>query len=501
VIDAPEGCDYIALSYVWGKSGTDDHSTRFDKVIEDSVTVTLGLGMQYLWADKICIDQSDEENKRHQIRQMDLIYAHSALTVIAAAGNGPDHGLPGINGTRRIEQQRVTVRNQRLISTLPSGQYSVKTSKWQTRGWTFQEGILSTRRLFFTDNQVLFECNSMHCSEAYKLHLDSIHTSNTRKFDILAHNMGAIPAKTPGAIPADFMAYISDYAKRGLSYREDTLNAIQGVLNAFQRAKNPVYSFQGVPIFLSDEHLCRGSSRRSITRSRAARFVISLFWYGESRTSNLVRTRIGFPSWSWSAWSGGIGKNFVNSYSSSFADVNVWFEDEHKNLTHIEDIHLQPHMTALEDTFSSIIRIEGQTLTLSLEYLQFTAEEKSDWAKKKRPSYVQGPEDGFHVSLDLESGGTLYSKLCYYDASQAYPPDQVFMGLLPSAGNESGFGFWDWAMFLAKVDDHYERVGIFPLSKGWIWDNQGKLQMIERSGDFGVIFKGQNCTRQTFRLG
>jgi hypothetical protein len=75
------------------------------------------------------------------------------------------------------------------------------------------------------------------------------------------------------------------------------------------------------------------------------------------------------------------------------------------------------------------------------------------------------------------------------------------MGLLPSAGNESGFENPGNAMLLAKVDDHYERVGIFKLCEGWIWNDQGNLQRIEKRGDFGVIFKGQNSARQTFWLG
>ncbi|KAM7210919.1 Heterokaryon incompatibility protein (HET) domain containing protein [Rhypophila decipiens] len=236
VVDAPDGCRYVALSYVWGKNDSSGSSVgpaspqnkrdRLEKVIEDSITVTQSLGLHYLWADRICIDQSDDEDKRHQISQMDIIYANSTLTIIAAAGNGPDHGLPGINGTpRSIQQRKFVFGNRSLISTLPAGSYTVQKSKWHTRGWTFQEGILSIRRLIFTEAQVLFECNGMHCSE--------------RKFDILAYNMGAFSAKTPGSDPAEYMRYVASYSSRQLTYREDALNAFQGVLNSFKRAKNP----------------------------------------------------------------------------------------------------------------------------------------------------------------------------------------------------------------------------------------------------------------------
>lgn len=106
LVDAPPGCRYVALSYVLGKTNNNTATSsapqasmspkandkRFEKVIEDSITVTQALGLQYLWIDKICIDHSDYNNTRHQIRQMDLIYANSDITIIVAACNTPDEG-------------------------------------------------------------------------------------------------------------------------------------------------------------------------------------------------------------------------------------------------------------------------------------------------------------------------------------------------------------------------------------------------------------------------
>lgn len=56
IIQAPENCEYIALSYVWG-TGTYGSSSRDDlkrppRIIEDAMSVTSTLGYSYLWIDK-----------------------------------------------------------------------------------------------------------------------------------------------------------------------------------------------------------------------------------------------------------------------------------------------------------------------------------------------------------------------------------------------------------------------------------------------------------------
>lgn len=54
VIQAPEGCQYLALSYVWGDQGHAAAVTRgrFTSVAEDSIMVTMNLGFRYLWVDR-----------------------------------------------------------------------------------------------------------------------------------------------------------------------------------------------------------------------------------------------------------------------------------------------------------------------------------------------------------------------------------------------------------------------------------------------------------------
>jgi hypothetical protein len=159
---------YICLSYAWG-SGAVAHSYNaclphdLPKTIEDAMYVSVSLGIQYLWVDRYCIDQNDAKAKHDTISSMDSIYQCASLTIIAASGSGPDHGLPGVRGTRR--------RSSRLsgfvdgLMAIESPYTEIMDSMWNTRGWTYQKMSLSRRSLVFAESQMYFQCGTSDFQE------------------------------------------------------------------------------------------------------------------------------------------------------------------------------------------------------------------------------------------------------------------------------------------------------------------------------------------------
>ena len=99
---------------------------------------------------------------------MNEIYANAQITLIAAAGSDAEYGLPGVGPRPRDLQSKHQVEDISLIQVFPHSSHAVKSSKWATRGWTYQEGFLSPRRLLFTDQQVTYLCNQMCCAESVK---------------------------------------------------------------------------------------------------------------------------------------------------------------------------------------------------------------------------------------------------------------------------------------------------------------------------------------------
>jgi Heterokaryon incompatibility protein (HET) len=194
--------------------------------------------------DKYCINQSDDVDKATQIAQMDLIYANAEVTIVAAAGDGPHYGLPGVAGTLRKIQPALRIGQYPLASTLPYPRELVGKSKWATRGWTFQEGILSKRRLIFTDRQVCWECNNMQCAEAVRVRPPDNDTpfSSSLRQHVLRN-------KVPGRRLEEFMSFVSEFRGRYLTYASYSLRALSGIFRAFEKGDYPIHQLMGIPMF------------------------------------------------------------------------------------------------------------------------------------------------------------------------------------------------------------------------------------------------------------
>ena len=125
---------------------------------------------------------------------------------------------------------------------------------------------------------MLFECNGMHCAETLDMDLDLLHNYKKGRVNADTWSMAALSPKTPGLDPREFMDYVGEYSTKKLTYRSDALNAFRGILNIFEKAKRPVYSFWGLPIFLSDIDLTRSSTQMKTSWSMSTRFAFHLFW-------------------------------------------------------------------------------------------------------------------------------------------------------------------------------------------------------------------------------
>lgn len=174
IIPATSAEKYVALSYVWGStmtpSLTGDTFSQCSSIgglkglviprtIMDAIQLVKGIGMRYLWVDSLCIVQNDDTDKQQQLTIMDSIYNNAELLVVAATGSDANAGLPGIGSTPRRMWQRIeTISGTQFTTAQPSLQQVLKRSVWNSRGWTFQEAILSRRALVFTESLVYWSC-------------------------------------------------------------------------------------------------------------------------------------------------------------------------------------------------------------------------------------------------------------------------------------------------------------------------------------------------------
>lgn len=338
IVPAPNDCQYIALSYVWGNT-LDEANTAVDVlgshtplVIQDAIRVTIRLDVRYLWVDRYCIDQNSEE-KDHQIRNMDLIYRGAKLTIIAAAGEDPSFGLPGVSSTNRTPQPMLQVKGHLLISSLSDPSAELSSSKWASRGWTYQEGLLSRRRLVFTPSQALFQCMNMHCWETISIPLHIMHTKDLKRFRDSISGCRAFPPRGIGKSLKDVVQRIGEYSQKDLSFEHDALNAVLGVLHAFKRAGVLAHHISGIP----SVPLLRISQSQSTKPLES--LAAGLSWVADTRNGNpYLKRRENFPSWSWAGWTG-VGLQYwyflmdgVYQVNELYTDIVVELEDQEGQL-------------------------------------------------------------------------------------------------------------------------------------------------------------------------
>jgi hypothetical protein len=222
------------------------------------------------------------------------------LTSIAAAGSNLHYGLPGISRPQK-PQATLSVGSHTFVA-VEHPSYEIQNSTWDRRAWTFQEALLSRRRLVFTDSQVYFQCLRMHCTEG-------IEHSHTLVYGALRDDMRAFPRRGIGHQAPDIYNRLKEYYKRQLSFNADILNAVSGILQTFTQMragefKESAVHFYGIPVVVQSV----GSP--GIVRANArASFALGLVWMinmGSHYTSpNVERSVAGddsFPSWSWASF-------------------------------------------------------------------------------------------------------------------------------------------------------------------------------------------------------
>jgi hypothetical protein len=336
IIEAEDStiCRYLALSYVWGppqkeetEKGRKEAKSKSElslpawnqlpRVIQDGITTTKELGHQYLWVDRYCVNQDpNSKEQKVQIRNMARVYEHASVCIIAAAGCDPSRGLPGVGEPCRIPQPcrcripqpYATVGTRTLVSTMPTLESEIKCTVWTTRAWTYQEVLFSTRRLFFTENQVHFECNTMYCSEAVQRPLDNLHRYKKEQLKSCVNK----------PIFASQLNYIwnvlAEYSSKRLTRPGDILNGISGVLEWYGRNPRSLYHICGIPF----------SAESDATDSRPEVFALNLFWQHDETKKPSPR-RPGLPSWSWCGWLGTLSRaNRRSGRTAKEAEIWLW---------------------------------------------------------------------------------------------------------------------------------------------------------------------------------
>jgi len=90
---------------------------------------------------------------------MENIYRKAAFTIVGASGTDSNGGLPAFNYRTFKPPEFVCVRNLHFSEWKTNwSDYSPPKPRWTTRAWTFQEEILSTRKVIFSQDRIFCIC-------------------------------------------------------------------------------------------------------------------------------------------------------------------------------------------------------------------------------------------------------------------------------------------------------------------------------------------------------
>jgi hypothetical protein len=315
-------CRYIALSYRFGRArhfklnrvllnrlevGSALSSPEILRLlplnVQHAIVLVEALGESYLWTDSLCITHQDPSTLTGQLERMAAIYSSALFTIVALDGDGTKGllGLPGISEPRESTQRVFGFEGENLVVRQITPFDLTSRSGYHERGWTYQEFRMSPRKLIFSKGEAHWMCQCCEWHEDLARDMEINKYINSRPQLLVA---GFADLESLGHL-------LSEYNKRNLTYDEDALPAIAGLLAVLSRTFTGGFLY-GLPEMMFDTALGWDSEWAQL-RERVP-----------SQSGGIDRQ---IPAWSWLSWQGpfvwrNLGEAGVNT-SASEAHLKV----------------------------------------------------------------------------------------------------------------------------------------------------------------------------------
>jgi len=432
---------YIALSYCWGNAGSRFVLTKemadlprlrfpFDslpRTLQDAVTITRKLGFRFLWIDALCIIQEGDQGADflRESATMSAVYGNAALTIAAAGASNVNEGI-----FRKINTE--PDRAAQIPYDLPDGNTGIAFVTFEpvdqgdsrineplnTRGWTFQERILSRRVVLFYKDQLSWDCTStlINSNGPLNPHIRYNQDSPGRYSDyVVSRALTDNSEKTRLKEDSDYWRNLVEfYSRRQLTDTSDKLKAISGLAQLIKSETNDSYL---AGLWLSD------------LRNQ-------LFWHTRDPKEKR-QEEYRAPTWSWASVDGQI--RFWSQGS-----INYILGDGYNEPTAIVDY--QPDTDEFGIVLRGRLSFKGHLCPFNLEL--FEERQLTLYEFEKSPSFY-----GlfFDTSSDKEEFFLKKAKHAHF----FFHPEQQ------AVRRTSELYEVTLAMVLKKVDGTYRRVGIY----------------------------------------
>lgn len=218
------------------------------RTFKDAVMVVRNLreslGVRYLWTDALCIIQDSDADKQGELTRMSSIYKYSLCNLAVCLGKDSQSGLLQDFDPLRVYKcvvetglsskmaSRVRVENSDLYR-------SSVDDTLNSRAWVLQELTLAPRVVYFTTQQLVWECSEacFYQSSPWK---DRSANIPKLKSPSLNQPLRVDGSKDPGFDLYRFwMNKLRTFTERDLRYENDKLPAISAIARHVQTRLGP----------------------------------------------------------------------------------------------------------------------------------------------------------------------------------------------------------------------------------------------------------------------
>ncbi|KAI0877853.1 hypothetical protein GGS24DRAFT_487544 [Hypoxylon argillaceum] len=276
-----------------------------------------------------------------------------------------------------------------LVSTMQDPRITIRKSRWATRGWTYQEGVLSRRCLVFTPQQVYWECRCMAVNESFRLPLPTLHSraksdshwtfgsymlSGLFRGDM--HQTPELQYGFPGednsgddvtAQVKRLDSHIRAFTSRKLADPQDSWNAFLGVAARYTGKAKGLSLVLGIPYWAGLFANGQPALQHSFAVSVSVWFHVGRPVEPASllRVASCVR-RARFPSWSWTGWEG--TAEFINGNTVIMEADAEGSNDNDDRDQDSDNFHIEYFKTMTDPSWAtSIDRIWSADMVLQSE--------------------------------------------------------------------------------------------------------------------------------------
>jgi len=180
---------------------------------------------------------------------MRYVYANSACNIAASAALCPQDGLFCFRDPQDI---RPGIIETTLASDLPETYYIFDKSYWDRqlfdgtlhhRGWVFQERFLAPRQLYFTKQQILWECLDDHKCEGFPngIPLHDSFKSIVPLMKLSRQQKSPEDTQMSDQAISLWIDLVTSYSRCNFTNPSDKLLAFAGVAKLFQEITNDAY--------------------------------------------------------------------------------------------------------------------------------------------------------------------------------------------------------------------------------------------------------------------